>query len=117
MCPYVSAHYDKNGILKFYHSGSVEHALSECGIQQGDPLGSILFALAFLPLLMMIADLNPEILVTAYADNVALVEKQSLVLSAVDQFVTMSLLNLFCTHRIRFHREAKKGIPWYRLEA
>jgi hypothetical protein len=39
---------------------------------------------------MMIADLNPEILVTAYADNVALVGKRSLVLSAADQFVAIS---------------------------
>ena len=85
---HFSAHYDKKGILKFYHSGNVEHVLSECGIQQGDPLGSILFALAFHPLLMKIADLYPDILVTAYADNVALVGKRSRVLLAVDQFVT-----------------------------
>ena len=74
---HFSAHYDKKGILKFYHSGNVEHVLSECGIQQGDPLGSILFALAFHPLLMQIADIYPDILVTAYADNVALVGRRS----------------------------------------
>ena len=89
LCSHFSAHYDKKGILKFYHSGNVEHVLSECGIQQGDPLGSILFALAFHPLLMKIADLYPDILVTAYADNVALVGMRSRLLSAVDQFVGM----------------------------
>ena len=38
-----------------------EYVISECGIQQGSPLGSILFALAFHPLLMKIADLYPNI--------------------------------------------------------
>jgi hypothetical protein len=80
------AHYDKKGISKFYHSGNVEQVFSECGILQGDPLCSIFFSLALHPLLMKIAGLYPDTLITAYA---ALVGTRSQVLSAVDQFVTI----------------------------
>ena len=44
--------------------------LSQSGVQQGDPLGSILFALAIHPLLLEVGKKYPTILITAYADNV-----------------------------------------------
>ena len=91
--PHFSSHYGTKGILKFYHSGEVEHILSECGIQQGDPLGSILFALAFHPILMHLADQYPEILVSAYADNVALIGRRSQILAAADTFVASAAEN------------------------
>ncbi len=43
----------------------------------------------FYPLRMKIAYLYPDIVVTAFADKVAVVGVQSQVLSAVDQFATM----------------------------
>ena len=41
-------------------------------MQQGDPLGSTLFALAIHPVLLEIGRTFPHVLITAYADNVVL---------------------------------------------
>ena len=43
---HIQVHYGCKGILKYYHEGEVSNILSQSGVQQGDPLGSTLFALA-----------------------------------------------------------------------
>ena len=83
---HLTGHYDTHGILKHYHSGSVEHITSEAGVQQGDPLGSTLFALVIHPILIDIAQHNPDILLTGYADNVVISGPLSKCLAAVEMY-------------------------------
>ena len=83
---HIIGHYGAHGALKHYHSGSVELVSSESGVQQGDPLGSTLFAMAIHPTLIDIADKHPEVLLTAYADNVVISGPLTQCLKAVDSY-------------------------------
>ena len=58
---------------------------SEAGVQQGDPLGSTLFALAIHSTLIKIAEAH-EVLITAYADNVIISGPLSSVLAAQEMY-------------------------------
>jgi len=69
---HFQGHYGCKGVLKFYHNGTTYKILSETGVQQGDPLGSVLFALGNHSSLIDIASLNQTLLVVAYADNIFL---------------------------------------------
>ena len=80
-------HYGCKGILKYYHAGQVSHVLSQSGVQQGDPLGSTLFALAIHPILLEIAS-TFDIVVAAYADNVVFTGRLSEVIRAQDLYRT-----------------------------
>ena len=70
--PYFAAHYGCHGSLKYYSSGTTSVVKSQSGVQQGDPLGSTLFALGIHPILLNLGHHHPRILVSAYADNVVL---------------------------------------------
>ena len=67
---FIAFHYGCHGLLKFLHSGTATDINSESGAQQGDPLGSTLFALAIHPVLLDLGRSFPSLLITAYADNV-----------------------------------------------
>ena len=82
---HVQAHYGCRGLLKYYHEGKVAYIHSESGVQQGDPLGSTLFALSIHPILIKLGT-EHNILITAYADNVVLSGPLSRVLQAQDAF-------------------------------
>ena len=66
------SHYGAKGKLKFYHNGEIFEVDSSSGVQQGDPLGSVLFALGLHPIITKLASSIPEVLITAYADNVVI---------------------------------------------
>ncbi len=53
---YIQAHYSVKGILKYHVNGSTIDILSESGVQQGDTLGSILYAKTAHPSLIRDAD-------------------------------------------------------------
>ena len=82
---HVQAHYGCKGILKYYHSGQVSHILSQSGVQQGDPLGSTLFALVIHPILLDIAS-NFDVVIAAYADNVIFTGNLSEVIRAQERY-------------------------------
>jgi hypothetical protein len=84
--PYFAAHYGCHGLLKFYHSGSTTLIESKTGVQQGDPLGSSLFALAIHPILLELGDAFPGVFITAYADNVVMSGPLSLVQKAHEAY-------------------------------
>ena len=84
---HIQVHYGCKGILKYYHAGQVSHVLSQSGVQQGDPLGSTLFALAIHPILLEIAS-TFDIVVAAYADNVVFTGRLSEVIRAQDLYRT-----------------------------
>ena len=67
---FIASHYATHGKLRFFHSGTTSFISSQSGVQQGDPLGSTLFALAIHPVLLEIGRAFPDVLITAYADNV-----------------------------------------------
>ena len=69
MYGHLRAHYGVSGNLKYYSRSEVLTIESESGVQQGDPLGSLLFALAIHPLLLDIGARHPEVFISAYADN------------------------------------------------
>ena len=83
---HINGHYGQVGILKHYHAGGVEYIRSEAGVQQGDPLGSTLFAMGIHSTLIEIADKHPEVMLTAYADNVIIVAPLSKATEAVDMY-------------------------------
>ena len=68
---HIQAHYGCKGHLRFFHDGKVSFISSETGVQQGDPLGSTLFALALHPVLTELGR-HHQVLITAYADNVVI---------------------------------------------
>ena len=70
MWKFTASHYSCHCLLKFYHSGSAADIISESAVQQGDPLGGTLFALAIQPVLLDLGILYPTLLIAAYADNV-----------------------------------------------
>ena len=55
-------------------------------MQQGDPLGSALFALGNHPCLVEIAQRHPKVLVTGYADNTFLLGPLQAVTKAIPDF-------------------------------
>ena len=83
---HIQAHYGVKGTLRFYHSGKVYNILSQTGVQQGDPLGSTLFAATIQPILIKIATTFDAIVVTAYADNVTLSGPMSQVCKAYHEY-------------------------------
>ena len=85
---HIQVHYGCKGILKYYHGGEVSNILSQSGVQQGDPLGSTLFALAIHPILLQIAS-EFQVAVAAYADNVVFTGCLSEVLRAQDRYITL----------------------------
>jgi hypothetical protein len=86
MYGHLRAHYGVSGILKYYSRGEVHTIQSESGVQQGDPLGSLLFALGIHPLLLAVGRLHPHIFISAYADNCILTGPLNLVQAAVEDF-------------------------------
>ena len=85
---HIQVHYGCKGILKYYHGGEVSNILSQSGVQQGDPLGSTLFALAIHPILLQIAS-EFQVAVAAYADNVVFTGRLSEVIRAQDRYSTL----------------------------
>ena len=85
--PHIIAHYGVQGLLKHHQAGDQYQILSASGVQQGDPLGSTLFALGLHPILNLVAEQNPHLLIEAFADNVFLVDRQSRLLSAADSLI------------------------------
>jgi hypothetical protein len=77
--PFISAHYCCHGKLKFHHSGNLLIVTSETGVQQGDPLGSTLFAFGIHPILLQLGHDYPQVLFAAYTDNVFMSGPLSLV--------------------------------------
>ena len=66
---FIETHYGCHGTLMYFHSGTTSLLSSQSGVQQGDPLGSTLFALAIHPLLLHISQDVPNALITAYAES------------------------------------------------
>ena len=83
---FIASHYACHGLLKFFHSGTVTDINSESGVQQGDPLGSTLFALAIHPVLLDLGRSFPSLLITAYADNVIFAGPLSVLRAAYDRY-------------------------------
>ena len=82
---HIQAHYGCSGTLRYFHEGQTPIINSETGVQQGDPLGSTLFALAIHPILLALG-LHHQVLISAYADNVVISGPLSRVLQAQDEF-------------------------------
>ena len=78
---YIDAHYGVKGVLKYYHAGKVHDFSSEAGVHQGDPIASTLFALALHPLIIEVAEAH-NVIITAYADNIIMTGKLSVVREA-----------------------------------
>ena len=83
---FIASHYGCHGLLKLFHSGTVTDINSESGVQQGDPLGSTLFALAIHPVLLDLGRSFPSLLITAYADNVIFAGPLSVLRDAHDRY-------------------------------
>jgi hypothetical protein len=62
----IQAHCGCKGLLKYFHNGKVAYISSD--VQQGDPLGITLFALAIHPILIKLGSQH-NVLITADADN------------------------------------------------
>jgi hypothetical protein len=56
--PWVEWCYGQYTFLQYNHSDVIE---SSCGVQQGDPLGPLLFSLVLRPIVEQIRDLNPRL--------------------------------------------------------
>ena len=65
MAGYILAHYSVKGILKYHVEGHTIDILSESGVQQGDPLGSVLYAETIHPSLIRVADAHPKVIIPA----------------------------------------------------
>ena len=87
---HIQAHYGCTGTLRFFHEGQVSIINSETGVQQGDPLGSTLFALAIHPILLALGRRH-QVLIAAYADNVTISGPLSRVTQAQEEFRTAML--------------------------
>ena len=83
---HFQAHYGCRGILKCFHQGTTYQILSASGVQQGDPLGTSLFALGNHPCLLEVANRHPAILATGYADNTFLLGPLGDVTRAISDF-------------------------------
>jgi hypothetical protein len=81
--PYFTAHYGCHFSLKYYSNGTTAVVQSQSGVQQGDPLGSTLFALGIHPILLNLGHHHLRILVSAHADNVVLAGSLSAVLQTI----------------------------------
>jgi len=81
---YLRAHYGVNGILKDYSRDTVHTISSESGVQQGDPLGSLLLALGIHPLLIAVGSRHPSVFLSAYADNCTITGPLTKVQAAVE---------------------------------
>ena len=75
---YVEAHYNMEGRLLYHHGGVTHFLLSLGGVHQGDPLGSVLYALAVHHHLVAVANKyrSLPVRVVAYADKVFLLAHQ-----------------------------------------
>ena len=83
---HLRAHYGTNGLLKYYSGTDVFTIHSQSGVQQGDPLGSLLFALGVHPLLVRIGANHPSVFLSAYADNIIITGPLSKVQAAVTEY-------------------------------
>ena len=83
---HIEANYGVHGVLKFFHNGEVDEVLSEAGVQQGDPLGSVLYVLAIHPALLRIGRRFGEVFVGGYADNISLAGRLSIVAQAYEMY-------------------------------
>ena len=88
---HLRAHYGISGLLKYYSGSEVITIRSESGVQQGDPLGSLLFALGIHPLLLSIGANHPDVFLSAYADNCIITGPLSKVQAAVAEYQTTML--------------------------
>ena len=86
MWKFIASNHGCHCLLNFFHSCSAKDTNSESGVQQGDRLGSILFALAINPVLLDLGRLYPSLLITAYADNDILAGPLSVLRAAHDQY-------------------------------
>jgi hypothetical protein len=69
-----------------YQTHQCHHILSETGPQQGDPLGTVLFAAPLQLILHRVANSHPDNLVFAFADNASFIRPPKQVLQAVDTY-------------------------------
>ncbi len=65
MYGHLRAHYGVSGNFKYYSPNETFTVQSEAGVQQGDPLGSLLFALAIHPLLLDVGQQHPSVFILA----------------------------------------------------
>jgi hypothetical protein len=65
---HFQTHYGIPCLLKFYQSGHTHHILSETGTQQGETLGTVLFAASISLIFPRVADSHADILVFAFAN-------------------------------------------------
>jgi hypothetical protein len=81
---YIQAHCSVKGIPRYYVNGRTIDILSESGVQQGDRLGSILYAKTAHPSLICVAEAHPEVIIplASYQDNLVIVGRLSEVLTA-----------------------------------
>ncbi len=86
------AHCGICGHLEYYSRGEVSVIQSASGVQQGDPLGSLLFALGLHPLLLNVGHRNPSVFISAYADNCIITGPLAAVQAAVADFDRAILL-------------------------
>ena len=84
---YVEAHYGVEGRLRYHHGGVTHFLRSLGGVHQGDPLGSVLYALAVHRHLVAVANKyrSLPVRVVAYADNVFLLAHQRQALEAAGE--------------------------------
>ena len=84
---HLRAHYRIKGQLRYYAQGETFLIQSSTGVQQVDPLGSLLSALGIHPLLLAIGSRHLSVFIPAYADNVLILGLLSKVRAAVEAFI------------------------------
>ena len=79
------------GQLRYYAQGETFLIQISTGVQQGDPLGSLLFAPGIHPLLIALGSRHRSVFISAYADNVLILGLLSKVRAAVEDFIATLL--------------------------
>ena len=83
---HIQGHNGTKEILRLFLQGGIPEILSQSGVQQGGPLGSIHFALAIYPLLLEVGKKYPTMLITAYTDNVVMTGPLDTIKEAFQQY-------------------------------